>query len=50
VAIAGYLGGSATFDEAIADYAMSYAERTEADHAALRRAADSGRVIAREGV
>ena len=50
VAIAGYLGGSATFDEAIADYAMSYAERTEADHAALRRAADSGRVTAREGV
>jgi uncharacterized protein (DUF2252 family) len=49
-AIAGYLGASPVFDEAVADYAMAYAERSAADHSALRRAADSGRIHAREGV
>ncbi|HEY5877583.1 MAG TPA: DUF2252 domain-containing protein [Nakamurella sp.] len=49
-AVAGYLGGSPAFDEAVADYAMAYAARTDGDHAALRRAADAGRIVAREGV
>jgi hypothetical protein len=50
VAIASYLGRSDTFDQAVADHAMTYADRTESDHADLRRAAASGRVVAREGV
>ena len=49
VAIAAYLGGSDAFDDAIADYAMRYAEQNQLDHAALRVAADAGRVQAREG-
>jgi len=49
-AIAGYLGDRSVFDESVADFAMSYAERSAADHAALRRAVDTGRVRAREGV
>ena len=50
VAIAAYLGGSSTFDSAIAEYALAYAEQNERDHAALRRAADEGRIAAREGI
>ncbi len=34
-AIAGYLGGSDVFDEAIADFAMAYAQQTLADHGLL---------------
>jgi len=49
-AIAGYLGGSSAFDEAVADFSMRYAERNERDHAALRQAVTDGRVSAREGV
>jgi uncharacterized protein (DUF2252 family) len=40
--IAGYLGRSDQFDEAIADFAESYANQTERDYTALRRAADHG--------
>lgn len=50
VALAGYLGRSTTFDRAIAVYACAYADQAERDHAALRRAIDSGRVPAIEGV
>ena len=50
VAIAAYLGGSDAFDVAVADYAMQYAAQNELDHAALRLAADEGRVLAREGI
>jgi uncharacterized protein (DUF2252 family) len=50
MAIAAYLGGSDAFDVAVADYAMQYAVQNQLDHAALRRAADSGRVLAREGI
>jgi uncharacterized protein (DUF2252 family) len=32
--IAGYIGASDVFDQAIADFALAYAERNEADHAA----------------
>jgi uncharacterized protein (DUF2252 family) len=44
VEIAGYLGKSERFEEAIADFAKSYADQTERDHAALCEAAKSGRV------
>jgi uncharacterized protein (DUF2252 family) len=45
-AIAAYLGGSAQFDQAIADFAESYADQTERDHAALAAAVASGRAQA----
>ena len=38
VAIAGYLGRSDCFDEAIATFAEAYAEQNEQDHEALLRA------------
>ena len=37
-AISGYLGGGDRFDRAVADFAEAYADQTEADHAAFRRA------------
>ncbi|GAA2811596.1 DUF2252 domain-containing protein [Kitasatospora sp. CM 4170] len=50
LAIAGYLGSADTFAEAIADFSVRYADRTEADHAALLAAVDSGEVAARKGI
>src|SRR5215469_5066437 len=49
-AMAGYLGSSAVFDEAIADFAASYADQNERDHSELGRAVKSGRVLAKTGV
>jgi uncharacterized protein (DUF2252 family) len=43
-AIAGYLGKSHEFDEAIAAFAKAYADLTERDHAALKSAITSGRI------
>lgn len=48
--IAGYLGGSEVFDEAIAAWARSYADQTEADHDALGQAVKAGRLPAERGV
>jgi uncharacterized protein (DUF2252 family) len=42
--IAGYLGKSERFDGAIANFAESYADQTERDHAALCAAVKSGKV------
>ncbi|MFG2907264.1 DUF2252 domain-containing protein [Kitasatospora sp. NPDC048286] len=50
VAIAAYLGSGDVFDRAIADFALAYADRTDADHAALTAVIDSGRISARPGV
>jgi Uncharacterized protein conserved in bacteria (DUF2252) len=36
--IAGYMGRSEAFDDALASFAMTYAEQTEKDHAALVKA------------
>jgi uncharacterized protein (DUF2252 family) len=47
--ISGYLGKSSTFDEAIAGFAVSYADQTERDYTALQKAVRSGRVRASEG-
>ncbi|HEX7159485.1 MAG TPA: DUF2252 family protein, partial [Edaphobacter sp.] len=44
--ISGYLGKSDAFDDAIADFAVAYADQTEADHALLKQAARSGRIKA----
>jgi Uncharacterized protein conserved in bacteria (DUF2252) len=49
IAIAAYLGGSDTFDRAVAGFAETYADQTERDHAALAAAAASGRVHAQTG-
>ncbi|MEU7637006.1 DUF2252 domain-containing protein [Streptomyces sp. NPDC039016] len=48
--VAGYCGKSEALDEAIADFAVAYAERTEADHADLVAAIRSGRIAAESGV
>ncbi|MGW3071910.1 DUF2252 family protein [Kitasatospora sp. NPDC001132] len=50
VAITAYLGSGDVFDRAIADFAIAYADRTDADHAALTAAIDNGRISARPGV
>jgi uncharacterized protein (DUF2252 family) len=40
--ISGYLGRSDKFDEAIADFAMAYADQTERDHRVLEKAVRAG--------
>ncbi len=44
--IAGYLGKSDTFDLAIADFAGAYADQSEKDHEALRKAVRAGKLAA----
>ena len=44
IALAAYLGGSAKFDEAIADFAETYADQNERDYAALQAAVKDGKV------
>jgi hypothetical protein len=44
--LSGYMGKSDTFDQAIADFSMAYADQNEKDHAALDRAVRSGKVKA----
>ncbi|MEU9118569.1 DUF2252 domain-containing protein [Streptomyces sp. NPDC048506] len=48
--VAGYCGKSEELDEAIATFAVSYADRTEADHAELAAAVRNGRIAAEVGV
>ncbi|MFI1533786.1 DUF2252 domain-containing protein [Streptomyces anandii] len=48
--IAGYCGKNEELDEAVAAFAVAYADRTEADHADLVAAVRSGRVAAELGV
>ncbi|MFP1625960.1 DUF2252 domain-containing protein [Streptomyces sp. 5K101] len=48
--LAGYCGKSEEFDEAVASFAVTYADRTEADHADLLAAIKSGRIAAELGV
>jgi hypothetical protein len=43
-AISGYLGKSDKFDEAIADFAIAYADQSERDHKILRKAVRNGRL------
>jgi len=49
-AISGYLGKSDCFDEAVADFALAYANQTEQDYKLLKEAVKSGRIIAEKGV
>ena len=46
VALAAYLGGSDRFDQAIADFAETYADQNERDYAALQAAVKEGKVEA----
>ena len=46
VALAAYLGGSDQFDQAIADFAETYADQNERDYAALQAAVKEGKVEA----
>ncbi|MET9799762.1 DUF2252 domain-containing protein [Streptomyces sp. NPDC006368] len=48
--IAGYCGKNDEFDEAVAGFAVAYADRTEADHAELVTAVRNGRMAAEPGV
>ena len=48
--LAGYLGSGTAFDEAMADFAVTYARQVEADHALLVEAVRSGRNEAQTGV
>lgn len=49
VAIAGYLGSSEHFEDALEEYAVAYADRAEADHAVLVEAIRGGRIAAAAG-
>jgi uncharacterized protein (DUF2252 family) len=44
IAIGAYLGKSDTFDKAIAAFAETYADQNESDYAALKAAAEDGRI------
>jgi uncharacterized protein (DUF2252 family) len=49
-AISAYLGSADVFEQAIADFAGSYADQNERDHASLVHAVKSGRLAAATGV
>lgn len=48
--IAGYLGKRDTFDRAVAEFAVSYADLNQADHKAFKRAIKEGRIVAERGL
>ena len=50
LAISSYLGKSDAFDQAIADFAVAYADQNERDYAAFRAAIAAGRLDARTGL
>ena len=50
IAIAAYLGASGKFDQAVADFAETYAGQIERDHAALADAVATGRVQAQTSI
>jgi len=50
IGIASYLGKSDTFDNAVAQFAVTYADQNERDYAALRSAVDQGRLEAEMGM
>jgi uncharacterized protein (DUF2252 family) len=50
IAIAAYLGSADTFDRAIGEFAVAYADQNERDHAALVEAIKTGRITAELGL
>jgi predicted alpha/beta hydrolase len=49
-AIAGYLGKGKSFDKAVANFAMTYADQNERDYQLLVEAVDNGRIVAAKGI
>jgi len=47
VAIAAYVGDNTAFDNAVAEFAVAYADKTETDYERVRAASDQGRLTAR---
>jgi hypothetical protein len=45
--VAGYLGNGDTFDQAIAAFAVTYADQVERDYDSFTKAVHEGRVAAR---
>ena len=50
IAIASYLGKGDTFDRALAEFAVAYADQNEHDYTTLKKAADEGRITVQEGL
>jgi hypothetical protein len=50
IAIASYLGKANTFDSAIADFSVAYADQNERDYDAFPTAVKSGRLTAQTGL
>ena len=50
VAIASYLGNSTTFDDALVEFAQTYADQNERDYESLQKAVADGRVRAESGL
>jgi hypothetical protein len=50
IAIAAYLGSGKSFDNAMAAFAETYADQNERDYAALKQAADEGRITVESGL
>ena len=50
IALAAYLGKTDKFDTAVADFAETYADQNERDHAALAAAVAEGRAEAQSGL
>lgn len=50
IELTAYLGKNEAFDEAVARFAMRYADQTEADHAELVSAVKSGQIVAETGI
>ncbi|KUO04206.1 DUF2252 domain-containing protein [Streptomyces caeruleatus] len=50
IAIAGYLGGADTFDRAVTEFALAYADQTVTDHTTLGAAVGAGVITAAPGV
>jgi hypothetical protein len=48
VAIAAYLGGGTAFDDAVADFAETYADQNERDYESLMEEVSAGRLEVRE--
>jgi hypothetical protein len=50
VALASYLGNGLTFDRALAEFAVTYAEQNQRDYEALKHAASTGRITVESGL
>jgi uncharacterized protein (DUF2252 family) len=50
IAMASYLGATKAFEQTLADFAETYADVTESDHAAMAQAAGRGRIEAAAGI